>query len=83
MTKNRWRNCVQTGISRCKIKNWKKSLKAELIGRSPPRRRRSALDCVPRNDDDHDDNNNNKSWNVITELICGLREPISFICGCS
>ena len=40
--KNRRSNCVQTGISKCKITNWKERSKTELTGR---RKRKSALDC--------------------------------------
>jgi len=43
--KNRWWNCVQTDINRCKIENWKERSKIEMTGRSPLRSRRSALDC--------------------------------------
>jgi len=43
--KNRWWNCVQTDINKCKIANWKRGKKTEWTGRSPLRRRRSTLDC--------------------------------------
>jgi hypothetical protein len=33
--KNRWWNCVQTDIGKCKITNWKERSKTELTGRSP------------------------------------------------
>ena len=44
--KNRWWNCVQIDINKCKIKEWKERYeKTELTGRSPLRRRRYALEC--------------------------------------
>jgi hypothetical protein len=43
--KNRWWNCVPTDINKCKLKTRKRIKKPELTGRSPLRRRRSALDC--------------------------------------
>jgi hypothetical protein len=36
---------VYTDINKWNIKNWKAGQKAELTGRSPLRRGRSALDC--------------------------------------
>jgi hypothetical protein len=32
-----WWNCVQTDISRCRIKNWKQRSKTEITGRRPLR----------------------------------------------
>jgi len=43
--KNRWWNCVQRDINKFKIKNWKRSQKTVLTGRSSLRRHRSALGC--------------------------------------
>jgi hypothetical protein len=42
--KNRWCNCVQTDINKCKITNSKERSKADLDWESPLRRRRTALD---------------------------------------
>ena len=44
-TKNRWWNCVQTDINKCKTENWQEGGKKELSGERPLRRRMSALDC--------------------------------------
>jgi hypothetical protein len=44
--KNRWWNCVQTDINKCKITNWKERSKTELTGRNLLRRRRSAFECI-------------------------------------
>jgi hypothetical protein len=41
---NRWLNCVQTDINKCKITNWKDKSKTELTISSLSRRR-PALDC--------------------------------------
>jgi len=35
VTAVRWWNCVQTDISRCRIKNWKQRSKIEITGRRP------------------------------------------------
>ena len=36
--KNRWWNCVQTDINKCKITNWRDGHKTKLTGKSPFRR---------------------------------------------
>jgi hypothetical protein len=44
-SKNRCWNCVQTEINKFTIKKMENRLKTDLTGRSPLRRRRSALEC--------------------------------------
>jgi hypothetical protein len=52
--RNRWWNCVQTDIKKCKINNWKEGEKTELTGKGPLRRRRSALDCSATEEEEED-----------------------------
>ena len=42
---NKWWNCVQTDINKCKIGNWKDRSKTQMTGRSSLRRQSSALNC--------------------------------------
>jgi hypothetical protein len=43
--KNRWWNCLQTDINRCKLRSGKRGQKTELTVRRALRRLWSALDC--------------------------------------
>ena len=58
--KNGWWNCVQTDIDRCEIKNPKGSKQAELIGRHPLGRRRSALNCSVIEEEEKEDEEEEK-----------------------
>ena len=77
--KIRWCNCVQTGIHKFKITNWKEKSKTELTGISLLRTRRSALDCIVIAEEEKEEEEEEEEGLVLVLLLCILEVPISFL----
>ena len=57
--RNRWWNCVQRDNNKFKITNWEGRSKTEQNGRSPLRRRRSAMDSTAIEEEEEEEEDAN------------------------